>query len=419
MAYTLQLGSFPYADGTIEEDQSIYIGNNRFVRVVSQSGTDRTMAAMYEADDVFSSSPTITTLKEQIIDETRTYYKFKLCKLGTGDVLIMFARNNSDNYTYYTIIGYDETNSEFTVPVSYQSMGSLFSDSNNDQTSIYQRPTFQDFSIFPYENTSVLMSARGYNDSDNHDIADLIKINDVYADNPTDANIIVYSKGSESLGINYTPTAIINKIIDGYWFINTNSIVYDTQTFSDEDRSACLINLANDNVIYTSRSGLNDIVKLDSDRYVAIGVNNDGHLSFRIENNIENVSNNSGTVFDPQTFLFNEYDENHRFYTYPLDRFHCLQFHTTENSVHSNSNQLLCNVLKIQDENWGEISSATLQNGPGYEILSTVTTTNVYDDEASRIHNANVLEFIDNTHFFVQTGLNTYEFVEISPASSS
>ena len=62
MANTINLGSYPTNEGTTGEEKSLYIGNNQFVRVLTQNNPNRTIAVLSESTDVFSGTQTLSNV---------------------------------------------------------------------------------------------------------------------------------------------------------------------------------------------------------------------------------------------------------------------------------------------------------------------------------------------------------------------
>lgn len=411
MSYTLNLGStFPYADGTIVSDISRYIGNNTFLRVVSQTNNNKTMIGLYSVDSIYTSTPVITTIHEQILFENAVLYHPRITVLGNGSFMIMGSYGSNNSVPRYSVVRYDDIGSNFVTEVPIRNFYETASNSNDLYTDFQYIETAMAYvayerhyyNIFPYNNTSILYITQ--NSYQNSSAVSVGIIEDVYSD--TEVN-----RGEQRL---LKDTAIDNYYEPQYTNIkNYDGIVHITYS-NYYVYCSSVIDLTAKSVLIQRSNNVTDIVKLDTDRYVALTDSSTGDLRYELDVSPQTVTSAS-IRFEPNAYLYSGYTDARIFrWTIPLDRFHAIHFRNTGAST------IGAYVLKIVDENYGFVSDATVN---GIDVI----TDNLFNDsqgESSQrtrlvsTTDGEWLKQLSATQFMIQTGYHTFQTFEITPTTT-
>lgn len=107
MANSISFGSAPVFEGTIVAENTAYIGNNRFLRVVSQTSPDALIAVMYEFQDILNDT-TPTIVCEEVLQPSVSYSYIALTILGDGRFVI-----RTKDLSYVRSFHYDEQSNTF------------------------------------------------------------------------------------------------------------------------------------------------------------------------------------------------------------------------------------------------------------------------------------------------------------------
>ncbi len=404
MSYTLNLGSnFPYADGTIIEDISIYLGNNKFFRLLSQSNNSKTMAGIYQVDDVYSSTPNITTIHEQVIAENFLAQRVRMVKLGNGSVMVIHRPSVDTIYLSYFVIKYDETLGEFVIETDLNER--FYVDGNSplynmtynidDGLSYIDNRYHDNYLVTPYGQNSALILS---NDNSGYFNVGIIK--NVYGTTDVEKDCILLTRNTTSDNYFYPDYTNVN-IIDNVAYITLSNYQYYTTYHVD---------LINDQMLISNYSNSGDILKMDNDRYLytqAYGTEVRYSLSSQ-----STLYPSSDVRFEPNVYAHNGTNPAMQYrWNFPLDRFHCIHFRQTAATTIS------AYVLKILDENYGYVSPAT-QGGATLltDIIFSISSSTSRDNRMSVMSDGQWIKQIDSTKFYIQTNKNIFKFFEISPS---
>lgn len=408
MSYTLQLGSsFPYADGTLIADFSKYIGNNTFIRLLSQTDNNKTMIGMYTVDSIYTNTPVITTVHEQILFETTDLHNPRLVQLGDGGIMVVGNNGHASGVLNYAVVHYDGLG-EFVVDVPLRT---FWEDGATSSDDIYQDFEYiidgnipylgsakASYNIFPYNNTSVL-----YITENNYSGVGRLSvgiIEDVYGTSNVTSGAMRFFRDA-TLGKYYDPMYTNIKKYDGLIYISASN--YRTNSTS-------IVDVTNKTTVSQRSSYKTDMVKLDTDRYISLTHAAGNELQFSLSNSLPTLSD-ANIRFEPFVPLYGSYTTKEILrWTIPLDRFHAIHFRNSSNDTIS------AYVLKIVDENYGFVSDATV-NGVAVLTDNLFNSTQGESSQRTRLVSTTDGEWLKQlsaTQFMIQTGFNTFHTFEIT-----
>lgn len=412
MSYTLQLGSsFPYANGTIIADLSRYIGNNTFVRLLSQQNDNKTMIGLYTVDSIYTSTPVITTVHEQVLFETVDLHNPRLTLLGNGSIMIIGNYGSTTATLYYAVVRFDNVTNTFVTEIALRT----FWESGVTTSDLI----YEDFAYIEKSGASYISNDRVYYNIYAYDSSSI-----VYITMNTVSNIRYLSVGiiEDVYGSSNTTSGAIrlfrDTTLDNYYNpMYTNIKKYDGLlhiTYSNYYiHSSSIIDVINKTTITQRSSYQTDMVKLDTDRYVSLAHTFGDEVKFNLANSLSTTTS-AATRFEPILSAYGSYPTKEYFrWTIPLDRFHAIHFRNTNGTV------IGAYVLKFVDENYGFVSDAS-QNG------ITVANNPVFgsiQEQYQRIRlgvmsDGEWLKKMSATQFMIQTGYNTFQTFEISPTAT-
>ena len=409
MSYTLDLGgNFPYADGSLVEDISIYLGNNKFMRILSQSNNDKVMAGIYQVDDVYNPTPTITTIHEQIIREGAAAYRVRLVKLGNGSVMVIHKSSSYAPNFYYFVIKYDETLGQFVLETDYYERFYVDGSSplynmlvNIGDNLTYVNASFRDaYNVIPYGQQSALVLSI----DDNTSTFNIGFISNVYGTTDVEKDCTLILSGDTYMDNSYLPDYTNVKIIDDIAFITVSN---------DTAYSFISVDLINKTIHRGRSNTIGDVAKMDNDRYLYMQ-----QVGTEVKYNLSSSNTYFGladTRFSPNIYEYNgtNTDMQQR-WTIPLDRFHVVHFRQ------SGVSEISAYVLKIMDENYAYVSPAT-ENGTLFlnDNIFYISNGTYRDRRLSIMTDGSWIKQIDSTRFYIQTDKNVFKFFEMSATPST
>lgn len=406
MSFTLDLGgNFPYADGTIISDVSRYVGNNTFVRVISQTNNNKIMAGLYTVDDPYSPAPTVTTVHEQVLDNTVALYNPRIIQLGNGSFLVSYNPNVMANVPKFTIFKYDNVLGQFIIevfdqPYYYSSSDhtfGVFTKLIHRFSHLSISYTKTSYNIYPYGNNSLIYM--GVEDGTS-DYLRIGIINNVYGTDSTTRDIKAMSSNSGAYVTGYYPDYV------GFNEFGTKLVI----TISNDNNAGCLIFDMETQTAVSTRSNISDVAMLDNDRLLTIS-------SFQGENEVRYGLGTDTSSIETASVRFSptvnvSYDPKQHRRTLSLDRFHAIHFRT-------NNGSLRAHVFKIMDGDYAYVSDATttgvlVLSHPIFSYSAAAQT-----ERSSCMIDGEWLKRIDENRFYIQTGYNEYTFFEISPTPAT
>lgn len=376
MANTINLGPMPVLDGISLDSSSLYVGNNRFVRIISQRDPDHVVAVMSESSDINDPLQTLSVLKEQIIIPNTYLNNIKLIQLGNGKILISGAVGGTILYFY--VLSYDDINSEFVLERTHNTQ--IFSDNY-----LSLGPINTSYIIEPFGVDSIYMS-KFTNPSQFH-----FKIDGLDTDTPTHVTL-----GSHSSADTYfiNSAAGIRVVDDKVQFINSTHYDYSGSMYD--------VNTNTPSYSYASYAARQ--IKMDVDRYVLLTQVGTTDLKFKVSESLisSGFSANLSTI--GPTASYGSPNNNEDIFDFVgVDRQHLIFFWSPRLDT-----RVYCRFLKIVDGNYGFLSENS-QIGNGIEVCTI-------DDETSRNQHSNgrLVNQIDATHFWIQSNKHEFVFLTMS-----
>lgn len=381
MANTINLGAYPTNEGTTSEEKSLYIGNNQFVRVLTQNNPDRTIAVLSESTDVFSGTQTLTNVHEQVLIEGDQMIRFKLKQLPNGDVLMVGNKVSRIGSYVNTAITfrYNGTSGQFEVISDY--------DISNNNSSIYG---MYEFGFEVYDNDTMVLFG-----IDNSDFSSFI-IKGITSGTVTHTQ--VYQ--SSSVRSYFREHSTFTKIIDDKVFISIGS---------EDNYEGFLFDMTNDTLVYGAQNDFNSVVKLDTDRYVTIITDNAANLMYKIDNAGFTSGQAGVSYFAPLIDIGSTADDDRMCDILPLDRQHLVYFYRPENQ-----DSIYAAFLKIIDDTYAFVSDNSTTGSPTYGQGIQVCNITSNDALISDYHTGRLLNIISATEFWIQTNTNEFTFLTMS-----
>lgn len=381
MANTINLGSYPTGDGTTNEEKSLYIGNNQFVRVLTQSNPDRVIAVLSESTDVFSGTQTISNLHEQVLLNGERMLRFKLKQLPNGDVLMIGNKSTRIGSYVNTAISfrYNDVSGQFEVISDYAI--------HNNDASIYN---MNEFGFEVYDNDSMVLFG-----VDSTDFS-LFLIRGITSGTVTSAQLYQ----SAVPDVYFREQSTFTKVIDDKIFVSIGS---------EDNYQGYLVNMTTDSLVYSGQDDFNSVVKLDTDRYVTIVTDNIVNLMYKIDLSGFTGGQSGTSYFAPYVDLGSTADDDRMCDVIPLDRQHLIYFYRPENQ-----GSIYALFLKIIDENYAFTSDNSqggdVTNGQGILVCNIVNN----DTAISDYHSGRLINQLSGTTFWVQTDTNEFTFLTMS-----
>ena len=382
MANTINLGAYPTGEGTTTEEKSIYIGNNRFVRLLTQSNPDRTIAVLSESSDVFSGTQTLTNVHEQVIINNDYIRYFKMKQLSNGNLLILGGKQSGLG-TYLNsaiILTYNDVDGLFEIVGDYDI---TLGDSDIYNFYEYCFEIYNDDSILVFGNSGSNFMAYVFEGLSTGTITKNRVINDSTAD--------AY----------FTERSVYTRVIDDNIFLSLSS---------QSSYQGFAVDMVNKTSIMNRLTYYNSAIKLDTDRYLSIMVDNSAYLRFKIKTSGLETSSLSGSVlFAPLVDLGVSTDDDRMCDIIGLDRQHIIYFYRPENG-----DSVYALFLKVIDENYGFVSDNSQAGSPaaGNGIFVCNITQN--GNNINDYHTGRMINQISPTQFWLQTNTNEFTFLTMS-----
>lgn len=380
MANTINLGSYPTGDGTTDEEKSIYIGNNQFVRILSQNDPDRTIAVLSESTDVFSDTQTISNLHEQVIFNGEKITNYKLKELTNGDVLIVGSKSSRTGSYVNTAISlrFNDVSEAFEIISDF--------DISDDNAGIYNMSGYG-FEMYD-DDTMVLFGIHG-------GMFRSFIIKGVTAGNSS--HIDLYSNG----------------LADSYFREqSTFTTVIDDKVFfsigSEDNYQGFLVDMTNENLVYGAEYYFNSVTKLDADRYVTIIVDPNGDLKYKLDT-ISFTNTDNSKFFTPIIDIGSPADDDRMCDILPLDRQHLVYFYRPENQ-----GSIYAIFLKMIDENYGFVSDNSLDGNVTFGQGIHVCDITANDGIIGSYHSGRLINIISSNEFWIQTEYNEFTFITMN-----
>jgi hypothetical protein len=380
MANVINLGSYPTDGGVNREDKSLYIGNNRFVRILSQSDPNRVIAVMSESTDVFSETQTLTNIHEQVILTDTYITNFKIGQLPSGNIFIFGRDVASSGYTNkILVIGYDDVNTQFNIVSEHDITSSFDSYLYNMYSFKFETYGSDSLIVMGISNNSTVTFAR----IDNLEGANNSITKTVYLESSVYGT---YFRG-ESSSID---------IIDDKAYFKISSTKYY--------QSTC-IDLTSGNILYGGRYYIQSFVKLDTDRFVAIKYDSTRRVMYTISPTYVGSSDQSSAAyFAPIIDHGSTEDDNIMSDSIPMDRQHLIYFYKPENAT-----VVYARFLKVLDEFYGFVSDNSV-SGAGITVCNITSNTSAFDS----YNRGKLVNQISDTEFWIQTDNNEFTFLTMS-----
>ena len=384
----INLGDFPYYGGVLVDDASMYIGNNRFLRIVSQRDNDATIAVLYETTDVFDDNATITQVCSEVINENYAATGHQLQKLDDGRIAVIGNIYGQGSIFYTFTVEYDELNNTF-ISSDVINLG------NGDLNSA--RAT--DFTTISYGN-SVYVSAT--NDYEAHHLVKISYSDPIVTQTVNTYNNNVVFDPNFDTNSNQYLNIVDNKL---YNLITTYSAGYVISLDLDSDTI--------DNNISTTRSY---VVKMSDTKFVSIAFTSDEVLRYRIFNSLpssyETTAGGIGSSFMPQVKSISiNYNNNYGYLleAYALDDQHLIIFEKGGYNERADENNIYVRIVKVVDDNYAFVSDNS--NGAKGHLLTS--SYNGYFNTMPIFYTGKLIHKISTQQFYIQTDRNSYEFFSI------
>lgn len=374
MANTINLGTFPISGGTPLDDQSLYLGNNKFIRIVTQYNNDMVTAIMYESSDVFSNTQTMTTLCEEVL-LANTYLRYvAIVPLPSGNLAIIGSDRTTTARKKIYVISYDDINNTFNVIKDHTISAARMLLSYNSVYEVYGTD-----SILIGGNTNSFYSFGRIDGLE----TDVLSYTNYFYDT-SHANY-VYGQSMYSY------------LNNNHWFVAISSRD-DVQGYS--------FDISNGTIDYSKSTGYHGAFKLDTDRYVLIKQDVNSYMQFGLSPTYSGSPDGSEPVyFIPMTSHKTNTDDVDRIRDFiPLDRQHFIFFYRPENSGF-----IYARFIKIIDENYGFVSDNS-KDGLGIEVCPIVSD----DTTITSFNNGRLVRKITDTTFWIQTNTNQFTFLTLS-----
>ena len=385
----INLGDFPFYGGVKIEDLSIYIGNNRFFRLVTQSDNDSTIGVVYETSDVFDNNASTTQVCSEVLYAGISHTDIKMTVLGDGRIAVFAKRYGTNDYYVFTV-EYDDVNNTFIKSDTiYLSSGDMNSSSGNLIT------------LHPYEQNTVFLIA-----------------NDDY----TGSAFMKFVFGTETVTttrINYMSNSIYYDPPYPYSSGQSINIVDDNVYIRNTSYSYSLnhvYNITSDNFDTNFYSYYPNVCKLSENKYVIVRYqDNTATLQYRLLNTLPSradIENSTYNSFIPTISSVTDIsgDVGRQLETFKLDDQHMIIFDKAGNDNPSEDNNIYMRVVKIVDENYAFSSdNSNGQNG----VLLTSNYSGVYTT-MSNFYDGKLVKRVDDQRFYIQTSANSYEFFTLT-----
>lgn len=384
----INLGDFPFYGGVSIEDQSIYLGNNRFFRIVSQRDNDSTIGVMYETTDVFDNGAELTQMCSEVLYAGIAYVSIKTALLGDGRIAVFGKKYNTNAYDAFTI-QYDEENNTFISSDEPTYLSKNYLDIANSQYITLQ----------PYEQNTVFLVATNTNIRSN-----FIKVE--FNETIVSTTIDIHSDGTYyDPPHGYASTQSINIVDDNIYFRRT----------STSYGHGYLYNITSDYFDPSYYSYYPHVCKLAESKYVIVSYGgNSGEIVYSLKTSPpdrETLIDGPYSKFIPsvQTEGLVNSDPGRVLETFKLDDQHLIIFNKPGNNS-SFSNNVYARVVKIIDENYAYVS----ENSNG--TTGVIVTSNYNEDyiAMSSFYNGKIINRIDAQRFYIQTDTNSFEFFTLA-----
>lgn len=109
------LGSFPFNSGIKEVEQSVYMGEGRFFKLIAQHTPELVIGAVYDSNstDMYSSSNdgSVTMLHHETLFSSISAYRVRLIPISKNKVFVLLTMRSqihADYDLYYFFVEYDE-----------------------------------------------------------------------------------------------------------------------------------------------------------------------------------------------------------------------------------------------------------------------------------------------------------------------
>lgn len=372
MANTINLGSFPTSGGSLRYQNSIYLGNNRFFRLVSQTNPNRTIAVLSESTDVFSDTQTLTNVHEQVIFDTEYLERFKMEVLDNGDIFIVGDKESrSGNLNTVLILRFNDTSGQFEIVNEYDI--AINADIYNTLEYVFK----------VYDNDKFFLAG---------ETAGWMRF--------------FVIKGLSTGTISYTEM-YASSLVDTYFTESSSYIkLIGDKLFcaisSDQVYQGHLFDMANEAAIYNNAGSLESGAQLDTDRYVSMIMDSNAYLYFRLNSN-EISSSGSASLLGPVFDVGLNTDDYRMRDIIPLDRQHFIYF-----IRYNSGTSVYAKFIKIIDENYGFVSDNSTGNGI---FVCNITGNN---SSINSYHNGRFVHQLSTTQFWIQTNTNEFTFLTMS-----
>lgn len=390
MANSIELGAFPYSGGVELQDTSIYLGNNRFLRIASQRDNDATIAVMYESSNVLNADATVSVLCEEVLTPGFAYTDFKLAQLGNGKLVIV-GKQHGTSSLYMHLFTYDNVNGMFNLENTFNLTGSWDAGSN---TSNYIRSYNSDeIVIQPYGNSTLLLLG-WYSDD-----AQFVRL-DIAGDIVTSTTL--ESTISNTDVTNWEISSVSSKIIDDHWFVRTSSSYL---------RNGHLFDLSDNTTKKLRVSYEMDTEKMADGRYVGLSMDALEQIQYRLTTSVEMAGAYASTspAVKAATSLHSNTLSN--FVHHALDQYYGIIFDSNFQGAADDSN-VYARVVHYLDENYAFVSDNSNDLNNGVVVTSNMTSDSNYRNQ---IANGKFVQKIDAQTYYIQTNRNQFEFFVFAP----
>ena len=372
----INLGSYPYYGGTEVRDRSIYIGNNRFIRVSSQRNNDAVIATIYESSNVYDENATITQLKSKVVVDAICLDAYEICQLENGNIFVCGTYYNTSD-DYILIFNYDEINNDFNIVYSdnFTSSSTMFNDRSNNWCT-----------ITPYGNKVVLYGARiGANGA-----AIIIDTNDMSV-----STLFQYSNTNSFRYDVYSDAASHTvSLVDNFYYITFSLGLTPTYAY--------IVNLETNESIF-SNDGIISVCKLSEGKYLSVIREDAGRVKFQLHENMSPpISFTERYDFTPIVGTYaNNSDRRISIQPYTLDSDHFIVFYREYNNLPS----LKMKVVNVLDPQYAIVSDNSAS--------VPIEVTNNLSERTLQYNAGQLVKRLSPTQFYSQVDNNVYEFYQI------
>ena len=389
MANSINLGTFPYYGGTPVQDNSIYLGDNRFLRIGSQRNADATIAVMYESSNVLDNNASIVALAQEVLLPGMNYDHFKVVQLGDGRFVIVGSPYGRSDL-YATVFEFDDQSNKFNVIATFNMTGSWDLGNSSTINRLRYYGSGHKLIVQPYGERSFLMCGA----ASSHIQYVRVDIDETGTDITTTE---LHTTNNSTEANNFDAAGANSKIIDDHWFVRTGF-----------NYSSCgnMFDLSVNSIEYIRNSYVYDVLKMAEGRYVYLRFSS-RNITFKLTNNVSDVSGSYLSLNPVVRIAASDVTTGAaNFIVHPIDAYYAIVF-DGNNWTQSDYNTLYARIVHFLDENYAFVSENSNDIERGVPITTALTTN---ASVRSRYLNGQYVHQIDAQTYYVQTGYNTFEF---------